>query len=140
MSLERHELSQKPSRSCSCLCSIWLVNHSLCLLDHEISQVTQVKVTPSKVSVRTPKKHFDNSLPNYQDAMTAILLCWPLSTQRIDAFKCQVPADKGQLSLEWLYFNPLKRLLTIRGPSSSTFPVYYENEYHIFKIFKIYSS
>lgn len=109
MSLGTHELSKKSSRNCSCICSIWLLNRSLCLLDHEILQVTQVKATPWKVSVRTPKKHFDNILPNYQDSMTAILLCWPLNTQRLDAFKCQVPANKGQLSLEWLYLNPFKK-------------------------------
>lgn len=35
------------------------------------------------------------------------LLCWPLTTQRIDSFTCQVHADKGQLSGEWLCFKPL---------------------------------
>lgn len=109
MSLERQELSTKPSQSCPCIGHIWIANCPLCLLDHAISQVTQVKVTQSKVNISTPNKHFSSILPNHQDAMRAILSCWPLNTGRMDAFKCQVPADKGQLSPEWLYFNLFKQ-------------------------------
>ena len=54
-------------------------------------------------------------------SMTAVFLGWPLATQRIDSFRCQVRADKGQLSGEWLCSKPLCTALSLHQTSMFVF-------------------